>query len=185
MMSHALYRLGRFAARRPWTVIGTWLVVSVLVVAASSAFGQKLENTFGAPGLDSQQATELLSAAGSDQAGLTAQVVMTPLDDQATFFNSPDARAALTELQSAAGRLPQVLGTNDPASALAAAPGAMSPDGRVALLRLQYPVLEELTTGDLEALKELADPDRRGLPAADRAERRLVLRARGSGDGHR
>ena len=164
MMSHALYRLGRFAARRPWTVIGTWLVVAVLVVAASSAFGQKLENTFGAPGLDSQQATDLLSAAGADQAGLTAQVVMTPLDDQATFFTSADARAALTQVQESAGKLPHLLGTNDPASALAAAPGAMSPDGRVALLRLQYPVLEELTTGDLEALKELAAQAAEGSP---------------------
>ena len=60
-MSHALYRLGRFAARRPWAVVGSWLVVSVLVVGASSAFGEKLEDSFGAPGLDSQKATDLLS----------------------------------------------------------------------------------------------------------------------------
>ena len=170
MMSHALYRLGRFAARRPWTVIGTWLVVSVLVVAASSAFGQKLENSFGAPGLDSQQATDLLSAAGSDQAGLTAQVVLTPLDDQATFFNSADAQAALRQIQSTAGELPQVLGTNDPAGALAAGPGAaasagaLSPDGRVALLRLQYPVLEQLDAGDLANLKEFAFQAAEGSP---------------------
>ena len=34
-MSHALYRLGRLAVRRPWAVIGSWLVVSLLVVGAS------------------------------------------------------------------------------------------------------------------------------------------------------
>ena len=79
-MSHALYRLGRLAARRPWTVIGSWLVVSVLVLGASSAFGEKLEDSFGAPGLDSQKATDLLSDAGSERAGLTAQVVLTPRD---------------------------------------------------------------------------------------------------------
>ena len=33
--------------------------------------------------------------------------------------------------------------------------GAISPDGRVALLRLQYPVLEELRRADLDALKAL------------------------------
>jgi RND superfamily putative drug exporter len=158
MMSHSLYRLGRFAARRPWAVIGAWLVVSVLVVATSSAFGQKLGESFGAPGVDSQQATDLLVAAGSDQAGLTAQVVVTPRDHQATFFNSPDARAALTQVQSAAAELPHVLGTNDPAGALAAGPeatstGAISPDGRVAVIRLQYPALEELDPADLENLK--------------------------------
>ena len=34
-MSHVLYRLGRFAARRPWRVIGAWLVVAVAVIGAS------------------------------------------------------------------------------------------------------------------------------------------------------
>ncbi len=94
-MSHALYRLGRFAARRPWVVIGTWLVVSVVVIAASGAFGRELEAEGSVPGLDSQEAVDLLSAAESDTAGLTAQVVMTPLDDSVTFFESADAQAAL------------------------------------------------------------------------------------------
>jgi putative drug exporter of the RND superfamily len=123
MMSNSLYRLGRFAARRPWAVIGAWLVLSALVVAASSTFGQKLEDSFGAPGVDSQHATDLLSAAGSDQAGLTAQVVVTPRDDQVTFFSSPDARAALSRVQSAAAELPHVLATSDPAGTATATPG--------------------------------------------------------------
>src|SRR6266542_1441016 len=139
MMSNSLYRLGRFAARRPWAVIGAWVVVAVLVVAASSAFGQKLEESFGAPGVDSQQATDLLAAAGSDQVGLTAQVVLTPLDDRTTFFDSPDAQSALKKIQEAAGKLPHVLGTSDPAGALAtgseaARSGSISPDGRIALI---------------------------------------------------
>jgi RND superfamily putative drug exporter len=170
MTSQALYRLGRFAARRPWVVIGSWLVVSVIVVGASSAFGQKLDDSFGAPGLDSQEATDLLSAAGSDQVGLTAQVVLTPLDEGATFFDSPDAEAALTQIQSAAAALPQVLGTSDPAGALAAGAeaaatsGAVSADGRVAVIRIQYPVLDELNRGDLENLKELEVRASEGSP---------------------
>lgn len=63
-MSHALYRLGRFAARRPWVVIGAWLVLSVMVVGASGAFGRQLEAEGPVPGLDSQHATDLLVAAG-------------------------------------------------------------------------------------------------------------------------
>lgn len=154
MMSN-LYRLGRYAARRPWTVIGTWLVISALVVAASSAFGQKLEESFGAPGVDSQHATDLLSAAGSDQAGLTAQVVVTPLDGSTTFQNSPAARAALARIQSAASELPHVLG---------AGPGNVSPDGRVAIIRLQYPVLDELDPADLENLKAFGEQARVDSP---------------------
>ena len=164
MMSNSLYRLGRFAARRPWAVIGAWLVVSVLVVAASSTFGQKLEDSFGAPGVDSQHATDLLTSAGSEQAGLTAQVVVTPRDDQATFFDSAEARAALSQVQSSAAQLPQVLGTSDPAGTTTATPGVLSPDGRVAIIRVQYPVLEELDRGDLENLKAFAAQAGADLP---------------------
>lgn len=154
MMSN-LYRLGRYAARRPWRVIGAWLVISALVVATSSAFGQKLEESFGAPGVDSQHATDLLSAAGSDQAGLTAQVVVTPLDGGTTFQNSPAARAALARIQSAARDLPQVLEVGA---------GNVSPDGRVAIIRLQYPVLDKLEPSDLENLKAFGDEARVDSP---------------------
>ena len=89
-MSRSLNRWGRFAARRPWVVIGAWLVVSVLVLGGSATFGDDLEDTFSAPGVDSQKATELMARAGSDQRGLTAQVVVTPADEQATFHSSAD-----------------------------------------------------------------------------------------------
>ncbi|TCC47515.1 MMPL family transporter [Kribbella capetownensis] len=145
-MRSNLYRLGRYAARRPWIVIGAWLVVAALVVAASGAFGKKLEESFGAPGVDSQYATDLLSAAGADQAGLTAQVVVTPRDPNATL-TSAELRAALGRVQSTAAELPQVLRVGDP---------VISPDGRVGLIRLQYPVLDELEPSDLDNLKSLA-----------------------------
>jgi putative drug exporter of the RND superfamily len=144
MMSHALYRLGRYAARRPWQVIGSWLVVSVLVVAAAGLFGQKLTDSMGAPGLDSQQATELL--ARSDGAGLTAKVVLTPADDGATFADS-GLRTALGEVRAGAAELPKVLGAGEP---------EISADGRVAVIRLQYPVQEKLGMDDLDNLKEFA-----------------------------
>ena len=170
MMSHALYRLGRFAARRPWLVIGGWLVISVLVIAASGAFGRELEADGSVPGLDSQKATELLSAAQSDTAGLTAQMVVTPIDGSVSFFDSTDAQVALAEVQAGVAALPNVLGTSDPAGALATRPeaaatsGSVSPDGRIAVIRVQYPVLEELNLGDLENLKKFGVEAREGSP---------------------
>ena len=169
-MSHLLYRLGRFAARRPWAVIGAWLVISVVVLASASSFGRELEDSYVVPGLDSQQAVDLLSAASSDRAGLTAQVVMTPLDETATFFDSAQARDALAQIQADAAALPKVLATSDPTGALAAGPeaaaasGAVSPDGRVALIRVQYPVVEELSATDLENLEALGAAARVGSP---------------------
>ena len=91
-MSKSLYRLGHLAARRPWVVIGSWLVLAVVVVGASGAFGHRLKDSMQVPGLDSQQASELMAAAGASDAGLTAQVVATPLDDDATFVDSAEAR---------------------------------------------------------------------------------------------
>jgi putative drug exporter of the RND superfamily len=169
-MSHALYRLGRFAARRPWRVIGTWFVLSVLVVAASAAFGRDLEDSFKVPGLDSQKAVDLLNAAKSDRAGLTAQIVLTPRQRDATFFDSPEAKSALAKVQGAGVKLPNVLGTNDPAGTLAIGKDAavqsqaISADGRVALIRLQYPVIEELSKRDLDNLKRFGTEQRKDSP---------------------
>ena len=161
MMSQSLYRLGHLSARRPWVVIGTWLILAVFVVGAASAFGHKLEDSFRVEGLDSQQANDLIAAAGTGQEGLTAQVVVTPRDDAATFFDSAPARAALAKVQSDAAALPHVLSASDPSGPLAAGPdaarnsGVVSTDGRVALVRVQYPTLDALTAADLVNLKAL------------------------------
>jgi RND superfamily putative drug exporter len=167
-MSHALYRLGRFAARRPWTVIGAWLFAALLIIGTSTMFGRELTDSFDVPGLDSQAAIDLLSAADSDQAGTTAEVVVAPLDASNTFFESPESQQELAELQAALAALPNVLNTSDPAGALAAdseaaiASGSVAPDGGVAILRLQYPVTEQLGVVDLENLKELVAEARTG-----------------------
>jgi RND superfamily putative drug exporter len=158
-VSSLLFRLGRSAARRPWWAIAAWILAAVVVVTASGTVGRDLEDTFDAPGLDSQRATALLSAAGSQQAGLTARVVLTPRDASATFFDSPAARQALARVQGELSGLDAALTVSGPAGGLDAGPeaavadGSVSPDGRVALVTVQYPVLEELRAGDLKELK--------------------------------
>ncbi len=170
MMPQSLYRLGRLSARRPWLVIGSWLVLTLVVVGASSTFGQRLKDSLQVPGLDSQQASELMAAAGAGDDGLTAQVVVTPLAADATFFDSAEARSALAQLQAGAAALPHVLRTTDPAGALAAGPevavqrGVVSADGRVALIRLQYPLVDELSPEDLSNLKAFGADAAAGSP---------------------
>ncbi|MEM7337816.1 MAG: MMPL family transporter [Actinomycetota bacterium] len=169
-MSHALFEWGRFAARRPWMVIGVWLVAAVAIIGASNTIGRELEDSFGAPGLDSQEALDLLASAQADEAGLTAQVVVTPADGSATFFDSPEAVAALDEVHEAVVALPNVLDAGDPAAALDAGPeaavasGSVSADGRIAIVRIQYPVMEELRAADLERLVETVEAEREGSP---------------------
>jgi RND superfamily putative drug exporter len=154
MIARALYRIGRHSASRPWTVLAAWLVVAAVTLGLSATVGRSLSDAFDAPGLDSTKATELLTKAGADEAGLTAQVVATPADRRATF-ESADARAALDRLRVTLAGLPNVLATSDP---------AVSPNGRVAVVRLQYPVVEQLSRADLARLERTVEHARVGSP---------------------
>ncbi|MFF0204508.1 MMPL family transporter [Streptomyces sp. NPDC005017] len=170
MLSKALLRLGAGAARHPWRVIAAWLVATTLAVLAAVAFGGRTADSMTAPGLDSQRAAELIERAGTGEEGMTAQVVVTPLDAGATFFDDDGARTALTRLRAEVKRLPHVLGTSDPAGALdaggdtAVRGGLVSADGRIAVVRVQYPDQSRLSAGDLDALVDLGDRLRAELP---------------------
>ncbi|MFE4632867.1 MMPL family transporter [Streptomyces sp. NPDC056773] len=170
MLSNVLLRLGGGAARHPWRVIAAWLIAATLAVLAAIAFGGRTADSMTAPGLDSQRAAELIERAGTGQEGMTAQVVVTPLDGGATFLGQGSARTALTRLQTEVERLPHVLGTSDPAGALdaggdtAVRGGLVSADGRIAVVRVQYPDQSRLSAEDLDALVGLGDRLRAELP---------------------
>lgn len=161
-MSSSLFRLGRFSARRPWLVIGTWLVLALILVGTSEMWGRDLVDTAEVPGLDSQVATDLLTQAQSENAGLTAQIVLAPLDRDTTFFESEELQKAVDSIQDDAADLPNVVEVTDVAATLVAGrseaidSGTVSPDGRVALIRVQYPIVEKLSSSDLDNLKGLA-----------------------------
>ncbi|MEW2416304.1 MMPL family transporter [Streptomyces sp. NPDC046866] len=170
MLSKALLRLGGGAARHPWRVIAAWLIAATLAVLAAVAFGGRTADSMTAPGLDSRRAAELIERAGTGQEGMTAQVVVTPLDGDATFFDDDGARTALARLRGEVMRLPHVLGTSDPAGALEAGGdtavrgGLVSADGRIAVVRVQYPDQSRLSAADLDALVDLGDRLRAELP---------------------
>jgi len=144
-MSNLLYRLGRSAATRPWVAIGSWAVLALVVVASSVAFGRHLEESFEAPGLDSYQAAELLAGSQADQGGVTAHVVL----------KARDAAARLAPVQADLEALPHVLGTTS----------SVSPDGTIALIRVQYPAVGHLDASDLHNLKDAVADVRAGSPS--------------------
>jgi RND superfamily putative drug exporter len=143
-MSHLLYRLGRSAAARPWVAIGAWVVLALVVIASSVAFGRDLEESFEAPGLDSYQAGQLLTRGQTDEGGLTAHVVL----------KARDAAAEVVPVESALAGLPHVLGTTSSVSA----------DGHIALVRVRYPTVDQLDASDLHRLKETLADLRDGSP---------------------
>lgn len=61
-MARALSRLGLFAARRRWVVLGAWVVVVAGLVALSHLAGSNTSDNLNLPGTDSQAASNLLAA---------------------------------------------------------------------------------------------------------------------------
>ena len=141
-MSTSLYRLGRFAARRPWTVLGTWLVVAVVVIVANAGAGKEFEDTFTVPGTDSDDALVLLEQAQSDLGGISAQVVVS-----STTLGEPilGETALIDTIRAEFADLDDVIAVTD---------AQLSGDGRVALIRVLYPPSDQLTTATLEAFEE-------------------------------
>jgi RND superfamily putative drug exporter len=152
-MSTYLYRWGKYAASHAWRVIGAWVVTAVLVVVASATFGAVMEDSFVVPGLDSQAAVDLLQSSGASGGGISAQVVMTPLEESTTFAD-PAAQSALAKVTSSLSGLPNVLGTTE----------VVSPDATTAIVRVQYPTVDALTTTDLDNLKAAVVESRAGSP---------------------
>jgi RND superfamily putative drug exporter len=154
MLAKLLSRLGGSAARHPWRMIAAWLLAAALAVVAAIAFGGRTADSMAAPGLDSGRAAQLIERTGTGQDGMTAQVVVTPSDGGATFSDDGPTRSALTRLRDEVRRLPKVRDTGE----------LISADGRIAVVRVQYPDQSLLSNGDLDALIALGDRLRGELP---------------------
>ena len=144
-MSTVLYRLGRFASRRPWLVIGTWFVLAAVVVVSSATGGKEFEDTFTVPGQDSDDALVLLEEAQLDAAGTSAQLVIASVDEGAAIT---DAAPTIDEIRAEFAELDEVV---------AVSPPQFSEDGSVALVRVQYPPSDTITPVVLEEFQELRE----------------------------
>ncbi|MEM9521622.1 MAG: MMPL family transporter [Actinomycetota bacterium] len=144
-MSIALYRLGRFAARRPWVVLGVWLLLAVTVVVANSTVGREFEDTFTVPGQDSDNALVLLEEAQLDAAGVSAQLVLASVSPGESIVDEVEA---IETIRSEFAQLDDVVAVGEP---------QLSADGEVALVRVQYPPSDTITGVALEDLKELRE----------------------------
>ena len=153
-MSRLLLHLGRFVARRPCIAIVAWIALAAIIIGSSSAFGGELDDRFGVAGSDSDRAMQVLERAGANESGLTAQVVLTPTASNGTFAQA-EARRAANQVRTTLASLPNVLGVSSVAD-------GVSPDGRVALLRLQYPRLEMVSAADLTRVKQAVASERAG-----------------------
>jgi RND superfamily putative drug exporter len=130
-MSTYLYRLGRFAVRRRWFVLGAWVLAVVALTIAGKALGGELKDQFNVPGVESQQATNLLKATFPAQAGGTAQVVFhTP----GGTVNDAHNRVAIDATLAQMATVPHVVSVSSPYKAAA----QVSKDGTIAVANVAF-----------------------------------------------
>src|SRR5512139_3277446 len=130
-MATLLYRLGRASLRRRRLVVAAWLVVLVgLGLAAATLRGPTASN-FTMPGTESQQALDLLAERFPAASGATGTIaVKAPQEGQ---LLSPEGQAVVKQVTQEAATLPGVVGAVDPYQVK-----ALSPDGRYALIQVQF-----------------------------------------------
>lgn len=83
-MAELLYRLGRFSARRAWTVIVSWLIILGLAIGSFLAFGGTLSTMFSIPGTETTKVTDHLEEELPSVAGAAGTVVF-HTDDESEF----------------------------------------------------------------------------------------------------
>ncbi|MFF4658291.1 MMPL family transporter [Streptomyces sp. NPDC001381] len=125
-----LHRLGRWCARRPWWVLGTWLLVLLAAVAADQTWGGTYEDDFALPGTSVQTGADLLDAHGSAQVrGTASQIVLRP--ESGPLSAHQDAvDGTIAELE----QLPDVISVADPL----VTPGAVSADGTTGIVTVRF-----------------------------------------------
>ncbi|WP_108990042.1 MMPL family transporter [Streptomyces coelicoflavus] len=134
-MAAFLYRIGRLAFRRRWTVALVWAAVLTAVGLAGMTAPEAEEEPFSMPGIESQEAFDLMEERfpGAAADGATARVVfVSPNGEKVTASENKEAvEAAIAEL----GDGTQVASTVDPYES-----GAVSEDGSTAYTTVTYKV---------------------------------------------
>ncbi len=90
--------VSRWAVRRPWSALGVWLLMAVLVGGLAARFGGTYNDSFELPDTESAMAQELLASVPGVSESLTAataKVVWSPASDPQA---SADVTAMLTEI---------------------------------------------------------------------------------------
>ena len=113
-MAELLYRLGRFSARRPWTMLVAWLAALALAVGGFLAFGGTVTSNLTIPGTETERVNEQLSEELSGLGGATGTVEFRTEDGSAfTAAQQEEISALLADI----GELDGVADTVDPFAA--------------------------------------------------------------------
>jgi RND superfamily putative drug exporter len=156
-----LFRLARWCMRHRRIVLACWLLIAVGAISASALSKGSFNDTFTVPGVEAQQAADLLKEKIPILSGGQTQVVYAAPDGQKV--TSPQAKQAIEASIARLEHLPQRTLVTDPFKA-----GTISPNQRVALANVQFAVqpgqVTDATLNDMQAANNGAT--RAGLQVA-------------------
>ena len=156
-MATLLYRLGRFAYRRAWTVIGVWLVLFVAILGGGIALGGQTQESFVIPGTESQAALDRLEAVFPEVAGASAEAVTVAPDGASV--SDPRHQAAIEKMATAIEAIPGIDSVTTPFSQYAGR--AITDNKQMALTRVQFSgrstEVTETTLARLKATGSIAE----------------------------
>jgi RND superfamily putative drug exporter len=132
-MATLLYRIGHFAYRRAWLVLGVWALLLAGILGAGLALGGQTQESYAIPGTESQDTIDRLAQVFPAAAGAQVQVVYRAPDGASV--TAPAYRAAIEEMATAIGEVPGVDTVITPFSKYAS--GAVSKDGSTAFSQAQ------------------------------------------------
>ncbi len=162
-MATVLYRLGRASFRHRWLVLIIWVVVLGGLGGAAAAFSGATSSDFTMPGTESQRAIDSLKSQFPEASGATGTIVVAAPQGQQLATSKSTVEALVAE----ASKLPGVLGALDPFQT-----GAVSPDGRHALITVQF----------ADRADKVTDEQRTAYEASGAAARQAGLRVEHGGE---
>ncbi|MCU1534175.1 MAG: putative drug exporter, family [Glaciihabitans sp.] len=151
-MATLLYRLGRFSFRRPWRVIGVWVLLLLAILGGGVALGGHTQESFSIPGTESQNAIDRLAAVFPSAAGASAQLVVQTPDGEA--ITAPAYKAAIAEIVADATKVDGVVAASDPFGKYAS--DAVSADKTTAIVAVQFSKQQsDVSAASLAGVKDL------------------------------
>ncbi len=106
--------VSRWAVRRPWLAILTWVGIFIVVIVLGTKFGGVLNNSFDLPNTESTKAGKLLDqvpATSSEASGATAKIVFSP---STGTVNDPTVQAQMESVAKKVASLPTVACVQSP-----------------------------------------------------------------------
>ena len=145
-MSHALYRIGNFAGRHPWKVIGAWVVIAVSIFMLNSTSGGSYDETFSLPGSESQAAADAIQDRFPQQTLYSSNVIFHSADG----LTGPDEKAAIEDAVAQLSAGPHVIAVNSPYDPRGP---TLSDDGQTAFATVGFDI-EKVGTAEYDAAEK-------------------------------